>query len=515
MDESETAEGGGACMKYQNPVIRGFSPDPSICRVGQDYYLVTSTFEYFPGIPVYHSRDLVNWEQIGNCISWGNPVSLDSFPESGGIWAPTIRHTGGMFYVTAAVEKQGNFIVHTKDPSGVWSKPAWVDIGGIDPSLLFDDGKAYYCTTDRLGENRDAISMGVVDPLTGKTLESFRPVWYGTGCGFLEAPHVYHIGAWYYVLTAEGGTSFNHMVTIGRSESVWGPYESCPENPVLTNRTDVTNQVHCAGHGDLVEDGHGNWWMVHLAIRVARRTMSHLGRETFLTPFHWADGWPVFGNRKKARLEENGPLRRKQESTPGWRDDFSSTEWPCWWRFIRNPHISNYIRKNGALRMVPSPHNYSTCGSPCFVGVRQPDFAFELSVYLTFFPCRKEDEAGVLVYHTHEFFYSFGIRIKNGKKVIFMEKRADDFRQTLFETDWAEDGIGLVLTADQLKYTFYTEQKNGEREKRCTASTRFLSNEVVGRSFTGTMLGLYAKTDRENSAVAEFRRFSVVSPAVC
>ena len=191
-------------MKYQNPIIRGFHPDPSICRVGSDYYLVTSTFEYFPGIALFHSRDLVNWKQIVNCITRPGQLDYAKFKDSGGVWAPTIRCYKGRFYVTAAIDGMGNMIMHTDDINGEWSAPVWTDFGGIDPSICFDGDEAYYCTND-FTNGHEAIVLAKIDPDTGVRKEERREIWNGTGGGWLESPHVYHIGDYYYILAAEGG----------------------------------------------------------------------------------------------------------------------------------------------------------------------------------------------------------------------------------------------------------------------------------------------------------------------
>ena len=255
-------------MLYSNPIIHGYNPDPSICRVGDDFYLVTSTFEYFPGIPVYHSTDLVNWTQISNCIDRPEQLPFELAAVGRGIWAPTIRWHEGRFYVTAKFMEFGNFIVGAEDPSGPWSAPVKVDIGGIDPSLLFDNGTCYYCTNQRGADNRESISLVEINAATGEMLSEVRQIWHGVSSDrpqYLEAPHVYHIGDWYYLIAAEGGTGFEHMITAARSRSVWGPYEDCPHNPLLTNRYVTDTGVACSGHGDLVDDGHGHWWCVHLA----------------------------------------------------------------------------------------------------------------------------------------------------------------------------------------------------------------------------------------------------------
>ena len=216
-------------MKIGNPIIPGFYPDPSICRVGRDYYLVTSSFEYFPGVPIFHSRDLVHWRQIGHCLTRPSQLPLHEAKASKGIYAPTLRHHAGRFYmVTTNTSHGGNFWVTAEDPAGEWSEPVWLDQPGIDPSLLFDDGKVYLTSSGN--------AQCQIDPATGKRLGDLRRTWAGTGGGFLEAPHLYKIRGRYYLVTAEGGTGRGHMVTIARADNPWGPFENCPHNPILSNR---------------------------------------------------------------------------------------------------------------------------------------------------------------------------------------------------------------------------------------------------------------------------------------
>ena len=193
-------------MKYQNPIIPGFNPDPSICRVGEDYYLVTSSFEYFPGIPIYHSKDLVNWEQLSNCLSNSGDFPFSRAADSGGVWAPTIRYEAGRFFVTATFDSCGNFLVTASNPAGPWSAPVWIGVGGIDPSLFFEDGRAYYCTNQSQHPGQEEITLWEINVDNGTVIGEGRTLWTGIGGGHLEAPHIYHIGEYYYLLTAEGGT---------------------------------------------------------------------------------------------------------------------------------------------------------------------------------------------------------------------------------------------------------------------------------------------------------------------
>lgn len=504
-------------MNYQNPVIRGFHPDPSICRVGDDFYLVTSSFEYFPAIPVFHSRDLANWEQIGNCISFENTLDLTGATESGGVWAPTIRYWEGTFYVTAAMEQLqknhfSNFIVHTKDIYGTWSDPVWVDIGGIDPSLFFEDGKAYYCTNDSRGEIRESVKLGVVDPVTGETLEAFRTIWHGEGGGWMEAPHIYHIGEWYYILCAEGGTSFGHHEVAGRARNIWGPYEACPHNPILTNRNDTSKQASCCGHADLVDDPLGNWWMVHLGHRTGKIALSALGRETFLTPVAWQDGWPVIRDGR-ARILEEGPLTAKQLPWRGKEDDFTAPDWPCWWYFVRNPRLSHYIRKDGSLTVIPFGYKPQEKDIQGFVCTKQPDLGFRMEAGLSFFPEKEGEAAGLLALITHEFYYFFGMQRAGGRMELFLERRAEDIDIIVWREEITEPQVRLVMEGTKDAYTFLTVQADGTENRKCCASARFLSNGIVGRGFTGTMIGLYAESPEPEGTPAVFSAFRLSGPA--
>ena len=509
-------------MHYTNPILKGFNPDPSICRAGNDYYLVTSSFEYFPGIPVYYSTDLVNWTQIGNCITCADDLPFATAKASGGIWAPTIRYHEGRFYVTATFDGYGNFIVTADNPAGEWSRPVKVNIGGIDPSLFFENGKAYYCTNERGADRKEAISLVEINVNTGELLSEIRQIWNGIGGGFLEAPHIYHIGEFYYLLAAEGGTGLNHMVTVARSRDIWGPYESFSDNPILTNRNDTTKQVACSGHGDLVEDANGNWWMVHLATRPVNNWFSHLGRESFLMPVTWEDGWPVVGSDKKSHLKCEGSLLSEQEQISSWQADFSEIE-PQWLR-LRVPVAENYILKDKHLILKPSDIKLSAkTGSPTFMAIRHPDIECEVHVKMSFASCRDGDEAGMVLYLSDEFYYNICKKRENGKVYIILEKRAADFAQivskteigatskvetgTISKTEQGKEIIDFKIEAQRDKYTFYYALDGGEYIFAESAATRFLSCELAGKCFTGTLVGVYAQCEGETEARAEVQEF--------
>lgn len=277
--------------QYDNPVIAGFHPDPSVCRVDDDYFLVCSSFEYFPGIPIFHSRDLVHWSQIGNVLDRPEQLPLPADTRaSGGIYAPTIRHHDGRFWLIATnTSGGGNFIVTAEAAAGPWSDPVWIDLPGIDPDLAWDDDGNCWCTVSGIQALR-------IDPVAGKILDGPFPSWSGTGLKYPEAPHLYHIGDQWYLMISEGGTERGHTVAIARSTSPRGPFVPAPFNPILTHRG-TDRPIQSTGHADLVMAPDGTWWMVLLGTRPSGHTPEFhvLGRETFLAQVTWTDGWPEVG----------------------------------------------------------------------------------------------------------------------------------------------------------------------------------------------------------------------------
>jgi xylan 1,4-beta-xylosidase len=276
-----------------NPLLPGFNPDPSVVRVDDVYYLVTSTFEYLPGLPVYRSTDLVEWEHIGNVATRPEQVDLENVPTPGGVWAPTIRHRDGVFYVivTVMLGGRGCVVFTATDPAGPWSDGTSIPaVTGIDPDLAWDDDGTAYVTFAGFPH---AIRQVRVDLATGKALEEVRPLWSGSGRFAPEGPHLYRRGENWYLLVAEGGTDRGHAVSIARGTSPTGPWEANPGNPVVT-AAGTENPVQNLGHADLVETPDGGTAMVLLGVRPVGfgHSFSPLGRETFLAPVRWMDGWP-------------------------------------------------------------------------------------------------------------------------------------------------------------------------------------------------------------------------------
>ena len=249
-------------MIYKNPVLKGFYPDPSVCFANGKYYLVTSTFQYFPGVALFESDNLVNWKQIGYVLTRPEQVMLDKIPASGGVFAPTIRYNNGRFYmVTTNDTTHRNFYVYTDDIYGEWSDPIEVDQGGIDPSLYFEDGRTFFISNGQDDYGESGVVQCEIDIATGKKLSHSKSIWKGSGGRYLESPHLYKINGSYYLMAAEGGTEYGHMITYARSDNPWGPFTNYPYNPVLTNRNKAPFLIQGIGHGDLIQDTHGDWWV--------------------------------------------------------------------------------------------------------------------------------------------------------------------------------------------------------------------------------------------------------------
>jgi xylan 1,4-beta-xylosidase len=485
-------------MKYQNPIIGGFHPDPSVCRVGQDYYLVTSSFEFFPGVPVYHSRDLVNWKQIGHCLTRKSQLPLDKAHSSGGIYAPTIRHHNGRFYmVTTNVSHGGNFYVHTDNPAGEWSEPIWVDQPGIDPSLLFDeDQKAYFVSNgSKTTHGKQGAFQSQIDIATGKLIGECQYLWGGTGGAYPEGPHVFRKDGWYYLLMAEGGTEFGHMVTISRSRNVFGPFEPCPHNPILTHRS-IDTALQSTGHSDLFADDQGRWWIVFLACRhVGYPKMHHIGRETSLAPVEWdKDGWPVVNGGKVVGLEvSTDRLNATQVPSKGQKDEFDSPQLGLEWNFRRNPDDSAWSlsQRKGALALRCIAATLNDQVSPAFVGRRQEHLACTASTVLDFAPKSPADEAGLTILMNDSYHCELAVMQRDGRRVVVARRCMGSLVAETAVCPIGEGPVVLQVRAEPEWYHLSAQVKGGEAVSLGKVETRHLATELAG-GFTGVYFGMYA-----------------------
>ena len=485
-------------MRYQNPVISGFYPDPSICRAGDDFYLVNSTFEYFPGVPVFHSKNLVQWEQIGHCITRNSQLTLRTGKQNyTGIYAPTIRYHEGIFYMVTTnaangEEGTGNFYVWTKDPAGEWSDPVFLDAPGIDPSFFFDDdGKVYFTGTADC-----EIFLQEMDFSQKKLVGDRIKLWEGSGGAYAEGPHLYKKNGWYYLLISEGGTERCHMLTMARSKNVSGPYEACPDNPVLTNRS-LGLAIESAGHGDLIEDQNGNWWAVCLGTRNFGYPPRHnLGRETMLVPVDWSGEWPVFG--KQGRVLETfetdllpAPVCGICKNGEGYRDDFETEHLDLGWNHIYNPDPDLYAVKEGRLYLFGNERQLKDAEQIAWIGRRQKHHVCSVCVTLDFPGCQEKEEAGLTIFMNHRHHYEAALSFRDGMRKLIFRRQIGSLEKVEHTLDWKADSITLKLEADKDFYRFSYLAENGSFRLFGQGETQYLTTEVGG-NFTGNYIGLYS-----------------------
>ncbi len=500
---------------YKNPVIPGFHPDPSICKAGDDFYLVTSSFEYFPGVPLFHSKDLVNWKQIGHCLTRSSQLPLEKCGVSAGIYAPTIRYHNGTFYmITTNVSSKGNFIVHTKNPADEWSEPVWLKQPGIDPSLYFEGDKCY------LTSNPDnCIYLCEINPLTGEQLTTSKVIWGGTGGRYPEAPHIYKKDGWYYLMISEGGTEYGHKVTIARSKQIDGPYESNPANPILThiNVNAQLSPIQGTGHADLIQANDGSWWMVCLAFRPQSGLHHLLGRETFLAPVRWdKNAWPVVNGNGTIDVNMEvptlplQPVKEVSDTT-----DFDEKQLGFEWNFLRNPRNENYSlsEKKGCLRLKASPVKLDDIDSPTFAGRRQEHINFTATAVTDFFETQNGDEAGLTVFMNNKSHYDIFLRQTSGKRTLVLRYRLGELTHTACEINVPKGQIYLQVKGSNDYYSFAYSSDGKNFQPLGKMNVCYLSSETAG-GFTGVYLGLFAASQNQTSkAYADFDKFIYSSEA--
>lgn len=491
-------------MKIQNPIIRGFYPDPSICEAEGKYYIACSSFQYLPGVPIFESEDLVDWKQAANALTRTTQVELHKVPSSGGVFAPTLRYHDGTFYMVTNNNTFGkNFYIYTNDIKGEWSEPIFVDQGGIDPSLLFDNGKVYFTSNGNDAQGKGCILQCEIDIKTGKKLTESIPVWGGSGGRYLESPHLYHIGDWYYLMAAEGGTEYGHMITYARSRDPFGPFEGYRANPVLTNRNLGGNQslIQGIGHGDLIQDKKGNYYIVCLGFRQIGmwQPYHHLGREVFLAPVNWQeDGWFTAGDKGVVTEWMDVDLDGKQV-TDRYQVSFEGTGADdLRWSYLRDYHKENYEFTDKKLRLRGTEITLDEADTPTFVGIRQSEFYTSLAVTVS----GEAKEAGVTFYMDESQHYDLSLVQEDDKRQVALRLHVGDAVCVANRINLPDDmkKAELLVVSDPEKYDFYCMVK-GEKKFLGSARTKYLSSEVAG-GFTGVLMGLYAVD--ENGKWAEF-----------
>lgn len=490
---------------YANPVLPGFHPDPSVCRVGDDFYLVNSTFQFFPGVPIFHSKDLIHWEQIGHCLTRRSQLELGEADFGGGIYAPTLRYHDGTYYmIVTNCSGMGNFFVTASDPAGPWSDPVKVNEEGIDPTLFWDeDGTCYY-----VGNARGGIVLFSIDDKTGERLSESVTIWEGTGGRYPEGPHIYKKDGWYYLLIAEGGTEMGHKVTIARSRNLQGPYEGNPANPLLThfNHAGQSNPIQGLGHADFVQAPDGSWWTVCLGFRLQSGANHLLGRETFLAPMEWKRGkWPVINGGECLQLDMQCPTLPQVEGKaqpaaicfqwdqrhqdPDRTGNVFLTAFDMRINFLCNPVEKNYAfcERLGWLRMQAGDVPLDGRGSPTFVGVRQTKMDQTFSAYIDAAGLAEGGRGGLTVFAHGSYHYDMAVVRRDGQLVAQLRYRLDALKHVEAEMPLPTEYANLQVHCTPDYYIFSC---NGEELGRM--NTRFLSSECLG-GFTGIYVGIFSE----------------------
>ncbi len=523
--------------KLHNPILPGFYPDPSICRVGEDFYLVCSSFELCPGIPLFHSRDLQHWEQLCHVMTPENGFHVEKNCGNGGVMAPTIRWHNGTFYlINCNFGDRGNFIVTAKDPAGPWSEPHWLtDVPGIDASIFFDEDGACYImgTASNWPDGKGGLRQGIW--AARYDIENFRmagephALWGGAMAGVAspEAPHIYHIGKYYYLLIAEGGTEQYHSATVARSESVFGPYEGCKANPVLTMRhLGQRAAIQNAGHADLIELPDGSWYAVFLASRLIGGESKNLGRETYIVPVRWELDWPLFTpDTGKVEWEYDFPESLPWTEVPEkpLRDDFRSglgLDWCFWGRPYEQ--FWDLTDEGLSLRCLPQaladplqPMSMEVTHSEenfvSFVARRRLQPHCRFATKLRFAPERAES-AGIAVVQAMNHQYHLQLAQKDGGTVLQLLQFTADYalppyipgftsvtkRRLLAEVPWSEESIVLEMELCDNEYIFRFGADERQLTELARADGAVINPEKVG-CMVGEMLGLFAGGNGENS----------------
>jgi xylan 1,4-beta-xylosidase len=481
--------------RYENPVIRGVNPDPSACRVGEDFYLVTSSMHFYPGVPVYHSRDLVNWRLIGHALTRRSHFCLDRNKGRPMIFAATLRHHEGIFYViTTDVNGGGNFYVTASDPAGPWSDPVFVDRPMFDPSFLFDDdGKVYYT---RRGDFKDKdIVQAEIDIRTGRLLTSLRSISKGLVSDDTEGPHLYKVDGWYYLSMGEGGSRFLHMQTVGRSRSPWGPFEACPHNPFIAQHNAWWHSVKCLGHADFVESQDGRWWVVFLGTRHAHYNhFSVIGRETFLAPVEWVDGWPV------VRPEHQRQLNVEVRTLPlhPWpispeRDEFQVKSPALEWTVLAYPEreLSSLSERPGYLRLRGQSDSPAESKQAAFIGRRQEEMNCSASAALDFEPLGENEEAGLTVFQTRSHHYDIFKTLRGGSPAVVLRKTVGDMTVEAAMLRVERGPLDLKIESDPDTYRFYCADRGSEWRLLGSGQSKLIATEVAS-VWSGVLLGMYS-----------------------
>lgn len=541
---------------FTNPILSGFYPDPSFVRVDDDYYLVNSTFSYFPGIPIFHSKDLVNWELIGHALENPKTFNTNGLGLSRGIFAPAINYHNGKFYITCTiVDGGGNFIVTSSKPEGPYSDPIYLpELNGIDPSLHFDnDGKTYILYNSDAPDNKplysghrtirmyefDLETLKVIGEekiiINGGTDINKKPEW-------IEGPHIYKMFDYYYLMAAEGGTADNHSEVIFRSKNIWGPYESFKGNPILTQRNldpKRKNPVTSTGHADMLETQNGEWWAIFLGIRPYEpfeNNNSNLSRETFLAPVKWiedsnskGDFWPII-NPEYKEIQFSYPYPNIKVDNPINTIEYSGN-FKRMYEFTENSLHKNFIflrtplkkwfrldEKKGYVSLELRPETCGGLGNPSFLGHRQQNNSCSAYTKLQFNPKTENEKAGLVILTNENHYFYICKSLNNSKEVIQLYKSIEKPINGIEVELIASNEIGsndlnkeviFKININGGDFSFYYSYNNIDWNLLKDQVDGTFLHAVIPRDFVGSVFGLYATSNgKESTNKAYFDNFN-------
>jgi alpha-N-arabinofuranosidase len=499
--------------EYLNPILSGYYPDPSVTRVGDDYYLALSSFAHFPGLPIFRSKDLVNWTQIGNAIDRPGQLDFTGMRTSQAVFAPDISFHAGTFYIAGTcVECGGNFVITAKDAAGPWADPVWLPFEGIDPSIYWEGDRAYIVNNRAPAEpprydGHRAIWLQEFDWRAGKMVgESVQlvnggvditkqPVW-------IEGPHILRRDGWYYLTAAEGGTSVNHSQVVLRAKTLRGPYQPFAGNPILTQRDLDPARPHpvtSTGHAKLVQTQRGDWWATFLGVRPYEGDYYNIGRETFLLPVIWKDGWPTILPKGKAvpfTVPRPNLPRQPQPATPtsgdfSYVDEFDGAKLGLAWIGVRTPKAPLYRLSAGELVLNSGTPLGDLSGAPGYVARRLQHHVATVSTTLRFSPDADGDRAGLGATQSDRNYLFFGVTRLAGKTSIALYT-SNDGKEQLVASAPVPTGAPVTLTIRTDAGTMGFDYAVGGETRTLArdVDSRFLSTKVA-TGFVGTLIGPY------------------------
>ena len=509
-------------MLVKNPVLRGFNPDPSLLRVGSDYYIATSTFEWFPGVCIHHSKDLVNWEIASYALTDDNLLDMTGFDMSLGVWAPNLTFCGGLFYLVYTVvytDRQRykdtyNYLVTAKDVKGPWSKPVFLNCSGFDPSLFHEDGKIYLLNMlidHRVDYERfPGIHVQEYDPKTEKLIGSPVHITSGTSKRLPEGPNLVKKGAYYYLTLAEGGTLYNHCTTVLRSKNLFGPYEENPDNPVLTSAGQQDCGFERSGHSQIMEDSDGNWYMAHLCSRPIDKC-SILGRESSIQNIEWTDdGWYRLSANRTGKPETafSVPAETAQNLDMSERADFRDGKIPLSYMSLRRSFKTNGIEIVNQKLRVTGGASVMSKYRQALIARRQQSFVCDFSAAMEFRPRHLNHVAGLLVYYNYDNNYYLKMscddkgaflcasstvnRVLSDSKPVYLPPRNDVI---YLKAEIRSEKLNFYYSADGEKY----EPVGAALDMKNISDER-----IEGNGFTGSMLGVNCCDCQGDGVFADF-----------